>query len=241
MGKTTNHLLVSIITSWLLFCHLPCFAKVNAKDYDAFWLWGGVRSQPVLDQAKTIYLLQGQIVSNYNGETHFIKQGNPIKSLNNQNLWIVYRAHTLNWTEDTFHILTKQLKQWRSNNIKVKGIQIDFDVATNKLPEYITFLTQVRQQLPNNYQLSITGLLDWGSNTDPSTINQLTPIINEVIFQTYQGRQTISDYQQYLKKLQTITIPFKIGIIQYGEWQRPTYLEKNPNFKGYVVFLQNSN
>lgn len=74
---------------------------------------------------------------------------------------------------------------------------------------------------------------------DPVLINQLTNIVNDVVFQTYQGKHTISNYQQYLKSLQVITIPFKIGIIQNGEWQAPQYLEKNPNFKGYVVFLQN--
>lgn len=239
MGKTATYLLVKLVITCLLLVSFPCFAKVKAEDYDAFWLWSGIHSQPVLNNATTIYLLRGQIVSNYNNKTHFISQGNPIYSLENQQLWLVYRAHTLNWSEEIFTTLSKQLKQWQSNNIKVIGIQIDFDVATNQLAEYIAFLTTIRHWLPKEYQLSITGLLDWGSNGDPVLINQLTNIVDEVVFQTYQGKHTISNYQQYLKNLQVITIPFKIGIIQNGEWQTPQYLEKNPNFKGYVVFLQN--
>lgn len=239
MGKTANYLLVVIITCCSLIS-LPCSAKVNAEDYDAFWLWSGVNSQPVLENAKTIYLLSGQIVANYNQKTYFISQGNPIKSLKKQRLWLVYRAHTLNWSDDIFNTLTKQLKQWQANGIEVVGIQIDFDVATKQLAEYVAFLSRVRQWLPNNYQLSITGLLDWGSNADISTINQLATIVDEVIFQSYQGKNTIANYQQYLPKLAEITIPFKIGIIQYGTWQAPSFLVNKPNFKGYVVFLQNA-
>ena len=34
---------------------------VDAEDYDAFWLWGGVTPQPVLRRARTLYVLQGLI------------------------------------------------------------------------------------------------------------------------------------------------------------------------------------
>lgn len=239
MGKTANYILVIIISCCSLIS-LPCFAKVNAEDYDAFWLWSGVNSQPVLENANTIYLLSGQIVANYNQQTYFIKQGNPIKSLEKQQLWLVYRAHTLNWSDNVFNTLNKQLKKYHANGIEVVGIQIDFDVATKQLAEYVAFLNKVRQWLPSNYRLSITGLLDWGNNADITTINQLGTIVDEVVFQSYQGKNTITNYQQYLPKLKEITIPFKIGIIQYGAWQAPSFLTSNPNFKGYVVFLQNA-
>ena len=35
--------------------------RVNASDYDAFWLWAGVKPQPVLSHARRLYLLQGQV------------------------------------------------------------------------------------------------------------------------------------------------------------------------------------
>ena len=31
----------------------------------------------------------------------------------------------------------------------------------------------------------------------------------------------------------------KIGLVQHGEWQTPPDLSRNPNFKGFVVFLLN--
>jgi hypothetical protein len=34
-------------------------------------------------------------------------------------------------------------------------------------------------------------------------------------------------------------LPFKIGLIQGGEWQAPGYLQESEWFRGYVVFLRN--
>jgi len=36
-----------------------------------------------------------------------------------------------------------------------------------------------------------------------------------------------------------LTLPFKVGLIQGGEWDAPASLSANPAFRGYVVFLQN--
>ncbi len=41
----------------LLLLASPAFGAVDARDYDAFWLWSGVTPQPVLKQAKTLYIL----------------------------------------------------------------------------------------------------------------------------------------------------------------------------------------
>lgn len=238
MGKTTIYLLVKLLISYLLISTI-CLAKVNITQHDEFWLWSGVKTQPVLEKASTIYLLRGQIVSNYNNHSHLINQRSPILPRPKQQLWLVYRAHTLNWDYSVLNGLTKELKYWQSNDIPIKGIQIDFDVSTHKLSDYIQFLQKIRTWLPKEYQLSITGLLDWGSNSNPSLINQLAESVDEVVFQTYQGKKTIKNYQKYLEKLQGIKLPFKIGIIQNGQWQPSKSLEQSPFFKGYVIFLQN--
>ena len=34
-------------------------------------------------------------------------------------------------------------------------------------------------------------------------------------------------------------VPFRIGLLQGGEWQAPASLTRNPLFRGYVVFLHN--
>jgi hypothetical protein len=220
----------------------PATAAVQASDYDAFWLWGGVASQPVLAQARTLYLLQGQI-SSARSERHqqvnFVAQGMAVTRLPQDQLWIVYRAHTLRWPEPVYKQLMGQIKRWRQAGNPVVGIQIDFDARTRYLNEYVEFLRDLRQRLPADYRLSITGLMDWSSNADAAVIGQLKGVIDEIVVQTYQGRRSIPDSGAYLPRLNRLGLPFRVGLIQGGEWQAPEYLQTSPWFRGYVVFLQN--
>jgi hypothetical protein len=163
----------------------------------------------------------------------------PVAKLPQAEVWVVYRAHTLRWPEPVYRQLLGQVDRWRRAGNNVIGIQIDFDARTRYLNEYVDFLRDLRQRLPQNYRLSITGLLDWSSNADVEVIGQLKGVIDEVVVQTYQGRQSIADYAAYLPRMNRLGLPFRIGLVQGGEWQAPEYLQDSPWFRGYVVFLQN--
>lgn len=215
---------------------------VDAARYDAFWLWGGVSAQPVLRQARTLYVLQGQVSAPRaapNQPARLHAQGIAIPRLKRGEVWVVYRAHSLRWSEDSYATLLAQLRRWRSAGNPLVGVQIDFDARTRYLGEYADFLRDFRRRLPAEYRLSITGLLDWSSNAEPAAIDQLKGVVDEVVVQTYQGRQTIPDYERYLPRVARLQLPFRIGLAQYGRWQAPDYLERSPWFRGYVVFLQN--
>lgn len=224
---------------WLL-CASPVMAGVNAADHDAFWLWSGVQAQPVLKQARTLYLLQGQ-VSTRRGQqrVELIAQGAGVSRLPQPELWVVYRAHTLRWPEPVYKKVLSQVERWQAAGNAVVGIQIDFDARTRYLSEYVAFLNDLRQRLPSHYRLSITGLMDWSSNADPDAIAQLKGVVDEVVVQTYQGRQSIPDYGAYLPRLARLGLPFKVGLVQGGQWKALDALERSPWFRGYVVFLQN--
>ena len=45
----------------LAACAPAASGRVAAEDYRAFFLWAGVRPQPVLDRAETLYLLAGEV------------------------------------------------------------------------------------------------------------------------------------------------------------------------------------
>ena len=48
---------------------------VTAEDYQAFWLWAGVKPQPVLRQAQEMYLLAGEVRERRGGgHVHVIAQ-----------------------------------------------------------------------------------------------------------------------------------------------------------------------
>ncbi|MFJ4145279.1 DUF3142 domain-containing protein [Pseudomonas sp. NPDC089734] len=230
-----------LLLLWLLV-PVHAWATVDAANYDAFWLWGGVTSQPVLAQASTLYVLQGQISSSRRDpqqRVDFIAQGMAVTRLPHEQLWVVYRAHTLRWPEPVYRQLLGQVERWRQAGNTLVGIQIDFDARTRYLNEYVDFLRDLRRRLPAQYRLSITGLMDWSSNADASAIGDLKGVVDEIVIQTYQGRHSIPDYAAYLPRMSRLGLPFKVGLIQGGEWQAPGYLQDSPWFRGYVVFLQN--
>jgi hypothetical protein len=226
----------------VLFWAVPVAASaVDASNYDSFWLWSGVTPQPVLARAHTVYILQGQIEASRRDESQvrFIAQGGTVPHNLHTEVWLAYRVHTLHWTPHEYAILLAQLQRWQHAGNKIIGVQIDFDAHTLHLNEYLDFLARLRRRLPSDYRLGITGLLDWSSRADPVQVNQLRGIVDEVVVQTYQGRHTIENYSAYLPRVSQLKLPFKIGLIQKGNWDAPSYLSDTPWFRGYVVFLQN--
>lgn len=217
------------------------WAAVDAGEHKAFWLWSGVATQPVLDRAQTLYVLQGQISATRRDRQIpvLIAQGMGVRRLPQREVWIVYRAHTLRWPEPVYKQLLGQVQRWRDTGTAVAGVQIDFDARTRYLQDYVVFLKDLRQRLPPELKLSITGLMDWSSNADSLAISELKGVVDEVVVQTYQGRHSIPDYAAYLPRISRMGLPFKIGLVQGGEWQAPGYLQDSPWFRGYVVFLLN--
>lgn len=212
-------------------------AVVHAEDFDAFWLWAGVQPQPVLDHARTLYLLEGEIIG---GEpAHLQRRLAATPHVTHANVWIVYRADTLAWSDDVVPAIRSDIARWRENGNRVAGVQLDFDARTRHLDRYADFLRDLRKQLPRDTKLGITGLMDWSANGDPAQLARLTGVVDEVVVQTYQGRATIPGYANYLERMRGFPIPFRIGLVQGGEWRAPPALAANPNFRGYVVFLVN--
>jgi hypothetical protein len=212
-------------------------SPVEAAQYDSFWLWAGVKSQPLLAKARRLYLLQGQV--GVREPIRLVSQRAAIPRLRGPEVWLVVRVETLAWPPQVYRQLLIQLDRWRAAGNRVVGIQIDFDARTRHLESYAGFLADLRRRLPRDCKLGITGLLDWSANGDPKELDALAGTVDEVVLQIYQGRRTIPGYERYLARLERFRIPFRIGLIQHGDWQPPADLEANPMFRGYVVFLQN--
>ncbi|WP_089605561.1 DUF3142 domain-containing protein [Acinetobacter piscicola] len=211
---------------------------INANDYDAFWIWGEIKSAPYLNKAKQVYILQGEIrIDKASKQSILIAQGVPVLNIPHQKVWLVFRNHHLNWQDHELDKILKRVRQWENSGNHIQGIQIDFDSRTKNLHQYGLFLQQLRKQLPQQYQLSITSLMDWTNIQDKETLRLFRENINEMIIQTYQGSTTIPNYQMYLKKISAMKLPYKIGLVQHGEWDHQLKFENDPNFKGYVVFL----
>jgi len=212
-------------------------AQTDAADYDAFFLWAGVKPQPILSEARSLYLLQGQVDDG--DPVRLISQRPALPKVSNAEVWMVVRVETLDWPDTVYMQVLATLGRWRAAGNKVVGLQIDFDAGTRHLENYAAFLADLRKRLPVDCRLSITGLLDWSANGDPAGLAALGGVVDEVVLQIYQGRQVIPGYAGYLSALDRLEIPFRIGLLQGGEWEAPDRLADNPWFRGYVVFLVN--
>ncbi len=210
---------------------------VVAEDYDSFWLWAGVKPQPVLDQARSIYILAGEVRAGDAGRFRQLRPATPDVAA--VDLWLVVRVETLEWSPAVADEILRLAEKWDRRDRPLTGIQIDFDARTDGLEGYASFLRSFRQSLPDRFKLSITGLLDWSANGDPSGLSALADVVDEAVFQTYQGRATIPGYERWLARLRDLPMPFRLGLVQGGQWQEPDHLDDMPNFRGYVVFLVN--
>jgi len=196
-----------------------------------------VKPQPALAHARRIYLLQGAVVGG--DAPRLIAQRPAVPQVRHAELWMVLRVETLAWSPQIDAQLRAALDRWQRAGNRVAGVQIDFDARTRHLERYTAFLKALRAKLPAQYKLGITGLLDWSANGDPAGLAALAGVVDEVVVQIYQGRHVIPGYQGYVAKLGRLPIPFRIGLLQGGEWSPPPGLTANPRFQGYVVFLLN--
>lgn len=210
---------------------------VHAEDHDAFWLWAGVRPQPALRRAKTVYLLQAAVEGG--DSPRLVSQRSATPRLRDVDVWMVYRVETLQWSPGIHAALLSHLRRWRAAGNRVIGVQIDFDARTRHLDQYAAFLRDLRRRLPSDTRLGITGLLDWSANGDPAGLQALSGVVDEVVLQIYQGRRVIPGYAGYLSRLDRLAIPFRIGVLQGGEWAPPEALLHHPCYRGVVVFLVN--
>lgn len=225
------------VAALLLSGCAPSEQRVDARDYDAFWLWAGVAPQPVLSQAKTIYILAGEVRARDPSRVVDLRAGVP--RVGHAEVWLVYRTETLDWGPKIRPRIVRDVARWRAAGNHVAGVQIDFDAATRGLEGYAAFLRDVRRGLPEGAKLSVTGLLDWSARGDPAALAALGGAVDEIVIQTYQGRATVPGYAAYVARLGRIQTPFKVGLVQGGEWREPEALRANPMFRGYVVFLVN--
>lgn len=206
----------------------------------AFWAW---RNQAPADRdvraafedegAKTLFIragqiefaedflhrirpLQGRFPSSarlhlvYNGTRKFLKEF--------ENLDADAAARTV---VDTY---LADAKRAAADGAQIDGLQLDFDVPTRLLPAYADVLLRVRDRLPPDKKLSITGLPTWVSS---SNLEELLAAVDFWIPQYYGGmipteshrRIPISsapDIARAVRSTAALGKPFYAGLSAYG-------------------------
>ncbi|SXC96753.1 DUF3142 domain-containing protein [Klebsiella quasipneumoniae] len=234
MGAKTQILLVIA----LLVGYAQAAERVDVCQHSAFWLWSGVKASDELRNAQTVYLHQGEVFKQA-GEVVFQRLGLPVSRLTFPSIWLTVRFTTLDVPPTIVPRIVRLMQRWQTAGNQVVGLQIDFDAGTYQLADYARFLRQLRQQLPPEFALGVTGLLDWAKTGDIATLNALA--VDELVVQSYQGRRTVANYQDYLPALSRLRIPFKLGLVQNGRRDKlaETQLQRSPYYRGTVVFMLN--
>ena len=207
--------------------------RVDARAFDAFYLWPGVHP-PAGVRPRVLYLLDGE-VQRY-GAAKFTRLRSGVPHLPGE-IWLVVRVERLDWSPEVTAQIMGDLARWQAAGNHVAGLQIDFDASTRGITHYAAFLGGLRRQLPRGLRLSITGLMDWSAHGDPKTLAGLGQVVDEVVVQTYQGRDTIPGYGAYFARMGRFPIPFRVALAEGGAWEAPPMLAKQAMFRGYVVFL----
>lgn len=208
--------------------------RVDPSTYDAFYLWPGIKP-PEGSWPRTLYLLDGEIRPD--GAARFVRLRPGTPHLPGTKLWLVVRLNRLDWSKAIDAVILADMRRWQEAGNRVVGLQVDFDAATRGIATYAHFLTGLRARLPHRWRLSVTGLMDWSANGDPHALAALRTVIDEVVVQTYQGHTTIPGYQSYFRQMAQFPIPFRVALVDGGEWLAPPILARQQMFRGYVVFL----
>lgn len=225
---------IALLALVLTACSGDRATRVDPAQYDAFFLWAGVRPQPVLARATTLYLLAGEV----RRSGGFVSLRGVPRTRQAQ-VWLVVRTQRLDWNPQTCRAVLDELARWRQAGNAVAGLQVDFDASARGLQNYTAFLRDLRARLPTGLKLSITGLMDWSANADSVALAGLKGVVDEVVVQSYQGRATIPGYERYLARLARVPVPHKVALVEGGKWRDVPALKNDPLFRGYVVFLVN--
>lgn len=207
---------------------------VDPADYSAFYLWSGVEPVPQMEGADAVYLLWGELRRDDPG--HIVPLMRSVPEGKARELWLVVRAERLDWGEGAYAQLLGAVGNWDRDG-KLTGVQLDFDSSTGGLQGYAAFLADMRERLPTEYQLSATGLMDWPANASDKDLTAMAAALDEIVVQTYQHTTTLPGYLRYLAATDRLQLPYRVALVEGGEWIPPHHLADDPRFKGYVVFL----
>ncbi|TYC87470.1 DUF3142 domain-containing protein [Novosphingobium sp. BW1] len=211
--------------------------RVRARDHEAFFLWAGVAPPSWLGEASLVYLLGGEVRV---AQASVYVPLRAVPRTLKPRVWMSLRVERLDWEEGLYTAVLGQLVRWAAAGNAVEGLQIDFDAATHGLAGYAQFLVGLRARLPARFKLGITGMMDWSAGGSADALASLADCVDEIVVQTYQGRATIPGYERYLASLERLGLPYRVGLVEGGEWRAPPGLEAGAGFRGYVVFLVGS-
>jgi hypothetical protein len=224
--------LVGLFYFGLIITFLAIYFTLLNKSPTGYWVWreSDLKQLSKLDE---IVIYQGEFY-NTNGESTFKKKGISIQDLKGRSVTLLLRAYQLPSVSFFTHQVDYLINEWQQKGVTIKGIQIDYDSPASKLHEYGDFLKSLNQTYKPSF-VSITGLSSWMADNIKG-LNDLAPYIDYVAIQFYQDFHPVYNAGNYIKRLKTLTLNYKVGVTPSPKFERFTF-EQTPYYTGKLIFL----
>lgn len=117
-------------------------------------------------------------------------------------------------------VLDRIIAQWRAAQVNLAGIEIDYDCATSKLPDYARLLRELHGRITKKLTLSITVLPTWMDSSDLPAVLQ---VVDHAVLQVHSvlspehGLFDASKAQKWIARFDALSpVPFWIALPCYG-------------------------
>ncbi|MFV1984349.1 MAG: DUF3142 domain-containing protein [Thiohalomonadales bacterium] len=203
----------------------------------AYWVWGGIGIDDIPDKHAELYLQQGYFKITKTNQAYYRHRGLYAYPAFFNNIHLVYRLDNLVTITSVTSIIKHDIARWRRHNVKVIGVQLDFDAATRKLADYVEYLGKIKHNIDSNLIFSTTGLGTWLLEADSNTLARFENTVDYIVYQLYVGRRPIKNITSYERKLRQLKAPFKTGLLK-GQLLKNNNIKDNSNYKGSIIFYQ---
>jgi len=205
----------------------------------SYWLWAGLTEKDIpKDFNGTLYIYQG-IIEDKAGYATLDHKGIFPYPIKQGNIGLVFRLAKLANPREIADVYISSANDWARHGVKIQSLQIDYDCPTSKLKEYAVFLSKLREALPRQHALSVTGLGDWIVSGDREDVEKLATVADDITFQLYRGRRYLPNAADYIIELGHARFPFRVGLlagVKKQDWI--DRLNSNSYYRGVTYFLQ---
>ena len=123
-------------------------------------------------------------------------------------------------TKSITALVAEIVEQWRTAGVNLVGIEIDYDCATSRLPDYSRLLHELRGEITNDLILSITVLPTWmESSTLPSVLGNVDQAVLQVhsVSSPDQGLFDAAKARQWIRQFDMLSpVPYWLALPSYG-------------------------
>lgn len=210
--------------------------RVIASAYDNFYVGTGTQMQGALRGAKTIYLA-ALAIDTWAGRSMLSAERQSVPEVTRAALWMGLRVARLDGAADKLQQVVRTLDHWKASGNNVAGLCVEFaGAAGQNADQQALFLRAVRQALPRELKLHVTGL---ATDAD-GRLAALGNLVDENIVRFFADGGPALPPSAYLAAATALPFPFRIGLQQGDILPDLTAAHRHALFAGHTVFLVNA-